>query len=69
VAPLTDLKDVLTPYDAAKDIEFMTVNTIKNVTATPDRFFVFFPSDIHRPGLKDGVNSPVRKVVVKVKID
>jgi len=69
IAPLSDLKDVLVPYDAAKDVEFMTVNTIKNVPATPDRFFIFLPSDIHRPGLKDGVNSPVRKVVVKVKLD
>lgn len=69
IAPLSDLKETLVPYDAAKDIEFMTVNQIKNVPATPDRFFIFFPNDIHRPGLKDGENSPVRKVVVKVKID
>ena len=69
VAPLAGLKDVLVPYDAAKDIEFMTVNTIKNVPAAPDRFFLFFPSDIHRPGLKDGVNAPVKKAVVKVKLD
>ena len=69
VAPLAGLKDVLVPYDEAKDIEFMTVNTIKNVPAAPDRFFLFFPSDIHRPGLKDGVNAPVKKAVVKVKLD
>jgi len=69
LAPLNDLKEVLEPYDAARDIEFMTVNQIKNVRATPDSFFIFFPSDIHRPGLKEGVNAPVRKVVVKVKLD
>jgi len=69
VAPLAGLKDVLVPYDEAKDIEFMTVNTIKNVPAAPDRFFLFFPSDIHRPGLKDGDNAPVKKAVVKVKLD
>ena len=69
IAPISDTRDILEPYDAAKDIEFMTVNQIKNVLATPDRFFIFFPDDVHRPGLKDGVNSPVRKVVVKVKID
>jgi YhcH/YjgK/YiaL family protein len=69
IAPLNDLKEVLEPYDAAKDIEFMTVNQIKNVPATPDRFFIFLPSDIHRPGLKEGVNAPVRKVVVKVRLD
>lgn len=69
IAPLSDIKDILVPYDAATDVEFMTVSQIKNVPATSDRFFIFFPDDIHRPGLKDGVNSPVRKVVVKVKID
>ncbi|MFA5820146.1 MAG: YhcH/YjgK/YiaL family protein, partial [Bacteroidales bacterium] len=37
--------------------------------ATPDKFFIFFPSDAHRPGLKVGENSQVRKVVVKVKVD
>lgn len=69
VSPVAGLKEVLVPYDEAKDIEFMTVNTIKNVPAAPDRFFLFFPSDIHRPGLKDGVNAPVKKAVVKVKLD
>ena len=69
IAPLSDVKDILVPYDAVKDIEFMTVNQIRNVPATPDRFFLFFPSDIHRPGLKDGENALVRKVVVKVKIN
>ena len=69
VAPISDTKDILVPYDAVKDIVFMTVNQIKNLPATPDRFFIFFPDDVHRPGLKDGENSNVRKIVVKVKID
>jgi len=69
IAPLSDTKDILVPYDAATDVEFMTVSQIKNVPATSDRFFIFFPDNVHRPGLKDGVNSPVRKVVVKVKVD
>jgi YhcH/YjgK/YiaL family protein len=69
VAQLTNKKDELVPYDAVKDIEFMTVTGGNNLKATPDRFFIFFPSDAHRPGLKDGENSQVHKVVVKVKID
>jgi YhcH/YjgK/YiaL family protein len=69
IAPLSDTKDILEQYDTARDIMFMTVNEIKNVPATPDNFFIFFPGDVHRPGLKDGENSPVRKIVVKVKID
>lgn len=69
VAPLSHKKDVLEPYDASKDIEFLTVTNGENRLATPDIFFIFFPEDAHRPGLKDGENSPVRKIVVKVKID
>jgi YhcH/YjgK/YiaL family protein len=69
VAPISQKKDVLEPYDATKDIEFMTVTGGENRIATPDRFFIFFPEDAHRPGLKDTENSPVRKIVVKVKVD
>jgi YhcH/YjgK/YiaL family protein len=67
--PMSFKKDILVPYDAVKDIEFMTVTRSTDMKATPGRFFIFFPSDIHRPGLKIGENSQVRKVVVKVKID
>ncbi len=69
VAPMSMKKEVLEPYDATKDIMFLSVNQFNNIKADPDRFFIFFPDDIHRPGLKDGENSQVRKVVVKVKID
>ncbi len=69
VAPISQLKDILEPYSEEKDILFMTVSNGTNHTALPDRFFIFFPDDLHRPGLKDGDNTPVRKVVVKVKID
>jgi biofilm protein TabA len=69
VAPLTSVKEVVTPYDSAKDIEFLTVIKVVDYKASPSNFFIFFPGDVHRPGLKDGVNSPVRKVVIKVKVD
>lgn len=69
VAPISRKKDVITAYDPVKDIEFMTVNGSEDHLALPDKFFIFFPDDIHRPGIKDVESSPVRKVVVKVKID
>ncbi|MGC1391843.1 MAG: YhcH/YjgK/YiaL family protein [Bacteroidales bacterium] len=69
IAPLASVKEVITPYDAAKDIEFMTVARIVNYEATPSNFFIFFPDDAHRPGLKNGVNSRVKKVVIKLKSD
>jgi YhcH/YjgK/YiaL family protein len=64
-----DLKEVLQPYDAVKDIMFMSVNQISNHMADPGRFFIFFPDDLHRPGLRDGDSTLVRKIVVKVKIE
>lgn len=69
VAPLSSLKEVTIPYDTSKDVGFMTIKDGKFYNATPDRFFIFFPSDIHRPGLKVGQNSQLRKIVVKVKVD
>jgi len=69
IAPVSQQKDILDPYNEVKDVMFMTVTSEKNYPASPDRFFIFFPEDLHRPGLKDGENSPVRKAVVKVKID
>jgi YhcH/YjgK/YiaL family protein len=69
VAPMSQKKDVLEPYDSTRDIEFLTVSGGENRLAMPDRFFIFFPEDAHRPGLKDTENSPVRKIVVKVRVD
>jgi biofilm protein TabA len=69
IAPMATVTEVLTPYDATKDIEFIKVSKVVNYKATSSNFFIFFPGDAHRPGLKDDVNSPVRKVVVKVKVD
>lgn len=69
VAPVSQQRDILEPYNEEKDIMFMTVGFAEHYPASPDRFFIFFPEDLHRPGLKDRENSPVRKAVVKVKID
>ncbi len=69
ISPLSDKKEELVAYDPAKDVEFMTVNQTASYVATPDKFFIFFPSDIHRPSVKVDENKIVRKVVVKVRID
>jgi YhcH/YjgK/YiaL family protein len=69
VAPLTSRKDLITAYDASKDIEFFTVNKYADHLASPSNFFIFFPVDAHRPQIKDGNKSQVRKVVIKVRVD
>lgn len=69
VAPMSAKATELEPYNQANDIEFFTVNGGENRLANSSRFFIFFPGDAHRPGLKDAENSPVRKVVVKVRVN
>lgn len=69
IAPLSQTKDILEPYDDTRDIMFMTVNGGKNLEANPGKFFIFFPDDVHRPGLRDGDSTLVRKVVVKIRLD
>jgi biofilm protein TabA len=69
ISPLETVCEVVKPYDSTKDIEFMKDAKIIKYVATPSNFFIFFPGDAHRPGLKDGVKSPVRKIVIKVKVD
>ncbi len=69
LAPMSKKGEILEHYNEANDIMFMTVTRFKNLEATPENFFIFFPDDIHRPGLKDGDNKMVRKVVVKVRIN
>ena len=69
VTPLASLKKVMVPYDETKDIEFMTVEQKSGHRADQNNFFIFFPSDAHRPGMKDGPNSPVKKIVIKLKVD
>jgi biofilm protein TabA len=69
ISPWSDKKDVLVPYDAAKDLEFLSVTATSNYIATPDNFLIFFPSDIHRPSVKVGDAKIVRKVVIKVRLD
>ena len=69
IAPIALLDKVLEPYNEQKDVMFITVNRIINFKADSSKFFIFFPEDLHRPNLKDGENSHVKKVVVKVKVD
>jgi YhcH/YjgK/YiaL family protein len=69
IAPLASKDSTLQEYDATKDIEFLTVKKGITVQATPAKFFVFFPEEAHMPGLKEENNAPVRKAVVKIRIN
>jgi YhcH/YjgK/YiaL family protein len=70
LTPLANRRDVITPYNDKNDIEFLTVSDSDYHKATPANFFIFFPADIHKPGMRTGQDGvTIRKIVVKVKID
>jgi YhcH/YjgK/YiaL family protein len=56
-------------YDREKDIIFLKASENNYRTADPERFFVFFPKDAHRPCVKAVSNAKVRKIVIKVRLD
>ncbi len=58
---------VTEPYKP--DIMFYSSEKGKYAEASPAEFLVFFPEDVHRPGVKAGENAEVKKLVIKIKID
>jgi YhcH/YjgK/YiaL family protein len=68
-APLSSKDSVVQEYNNDKDVEFMTVRGGSNAVADPGRFFIFFPDDAHKPGLKIDTIAPVKKIVIKVRIN
>ena len=65
VFPVAQAK-VTVPYDETKDVaRYEAEGTV--YTAVPGTFFLFFPSDAHRPSIKaDGFDKD-KKVVIKIK--
>ena len=69
VAPIEGLQ-VVTPYDAAKDIVFYALpKTYKNLVIHPGHFAVFFPPEGHLPMCHSNGLHELRKVVCKVRMD
>ncbi len=68
VLPL-DKTTITSPYNSEIDAAFSETSLNIYRIASSDRFFIFFPNDAHRPGVKTDENQKVRKVVVKVRID
>jgi YhcH/YjgK/YiaL family protein len=66
------LKDGLTPCeDLLKDKDALLYEAVDGETfvhLTPGMYAIFFPWDIHRPGCASSYGTPVRKVVVKVRV-
>ena len=65
IAPPASLT-VTEPYNDAKDIAFYTGEG-KYYMGDPEQFFIFFPKNAHRPGIKVDDDAPVKKIVIKVR--
>ena len=64
------LEHVIAPqeYNEDKDLIFFGDNDGEFFTANPDVFFLFFPSDVHRPGIRINESKPLKKLVVKIAV-
>jgi len=53
-------------YDETKDVaNYIADGPLQ--TATPAVFFLFFPTDAHRPNITPGGNKVVKKIVIKIR--
>jgi YhcH/YjgK/YiaL family protein len=65
-APLGNQK-IIDVYNEKNDITFFTGE--KSFTRVDENMFaIFFPTDVHLPGIKVNDKSYVKKVVIKVKV-
>jgi YhcH/YjgK/YiaL family protein len=66
VAPVATAT-VTKPYDEAKDGANYTAEG-KYYVAEPGTFFLFFPTDAHRPNIKVDGYDTVKKLVIKIRV-
>ena len=65
--PLERAPAVKIPYDVGRDVQFYEPGS-DGVVMTAGQFAVFYPEDIHAPGLMTGHAVDVVKIVVKVDV-
>ena len=62
--------EMLTPYDSEKDIAIYTCGGYRQRLECEDGdFAIFYPDDVHNPGVKLFESRVVRKIVVKIKVN
>lgn len=54
-------------YDEKKDVVNYEARG-RVYAAPPGTFFLFFPTDAHRPNITPGGNKPDKKIVIKIKV-
>jgi YhcH/YjgK/YiaL family protein len=60
------LQEIVTEYNEEKDIVFFKGDK-SYIKLEQDMFAVFFPNELHMPGIKSTIREDVKKIVVKVK--
>jgi biofilm protein TabA len=58
---------VTRPYVEARDIAYYSGNVGTLYDAAPGTFFLFFPSDAHRPNIANGDKVADKKIVIKIR--
>jgi YhcH/YjgK/YiaL family protein len=61
-------QQILEPYKEENDIVFFTGEK-SFIKVTSGMFAIFFPEDVHMPGIASGKSSSVKKLVIKVRIN
>ena len=62
--------EAVTEYDHQKDVTFFApAEDTTLLTVRGGEFALFYPHDIHRPGVAVEVPAPVRKIVVKIAVE
>lgn len=59
---------IKTPYEKVRDIIFYESQSNLRLLSDPDTFFIFFPNELHRAGIKVEEAVPVKKIVIKIRI-
>lgn len=56
-------------YDGDRDIEFFEdAAGLCSLCLSDGDFSIFYPNDIHKPGMKNGESIAVKKIVVKIRV-
>ncbi len=63
--PLEDAKKISQPYNATKDLIFYDEECDNYVALKPGQFAIFFPEDLHAPGISE---EKIHKFIAKVKV-
>ncbi|MEK3719306.1 YhcH/YjgK/YiaL family protein [Paenibacillus sp. FSL H8-0034] len=67
---LRDDVEIVKPYDSEQDYALYEPSPDELLLQLkPGMYAVFFPNDIHRPGMGQGQQTKIKKAVVKIHVD